>query len=175
VTCDIEPRPITFIADLLAAPKPEVTPTPVTGIPDGTDVTDPEVRAAVTSVVEMLILCVNQGEILRAFSLYDDEFVRRLIDPEGIMGEEIAIEVGKSLARTDPADEEDVTTLDEIVLIRALRDGTVAVIFQTHGGPDREPDDTQIDLFVLRQENDRWLIVDGLTDLDPQSLPTPTA
>ncbi len=174
-TCDVEPRPITFLADLLAAPKPEVTPTPVAGVPDGTDVTDPVVRAEVEKVVQTLIICVNQGEILRAFSLYDDEFVRRLIDPDGIMGSEIAIEVGKSLAKTVPADPEDVTTLDEIVLVRALPDGTVAVVFRTHGGPDRDKDYSQIDLFVLRKVNDRWLIIDGLTDLDPESLPTPTA
>jgi len=173
--CDVEPRPITFLADLLAAPKPEVTPTPVAGIPDGTDVTDPVVRAEVEKVVQTLIICVNQGEILRAFSLYDDEFVRRLIDPDGIMSSEIAIEVGKSLAKTVPADPEDITTLDEIILIRALPDGTVVVVFQTHGGPDRDQDDSQIDLFELRKVNDRWLIVDGLTDLDPQSLPTPTS
>jgi hypothetical protein len=175
VACDVEPRPVTFLADILAAPKPEVTPTPVAGIPEGTDVTDPVVRAEIEKVVQTLIICVNQGEILRAFSLYDDEFVRRLIDPDGIMGSEIAIEVGKSLAKTVPADAEDVTTLDEIILVRALPDGTVAVVFRTHGGPDREQDDSQIDLFVLRNVDTRWLIIDGLTDLDPQSLPTPSA
>src|SRR5690242_8625639 len=77
-TSDVEPRPITFLADLLAARRPAVTPTPVAGVPDGTDVTDPVVRAEVEKVVQTLITCVNQGEILRAFSLYDDEFVRRL-------------------------------------------------------------------------------------------------
>jgi hypothetical protein len=173
--CDMEPRPITFIADLLAAPRPDVTPTPVAGVPEGTDVTDPTIRAEVERVVQSLILCVNQGELLRSFSLFDDEYLRRIIDPEGIMGAEVAIELAKSIATPESVAPEDMTTLDTILLVRQQPDGTVTVVFQTRGGPDRDPDETQIDLFVLRKASDRWLIVDGLTDLDPQSLPTPPA
>jgi hypothetical protein len=173
--CGVQPRPITFIADLLAAPKPDVTPTPVAGVPEGRDVTDPERRAAVVSVVETLIVCVNQGDLLRSFSLFDDEYLRRVIDPDGLMREDVAIELAKSMATPVAVDPEDVTTLDEILLVRELPDGTVAVVFRTRGGPDRDPDQSQTDLFVLRNDGVRWLIVDGLTDLDPESIPTPAA
>src|SRR5688572_27471536 len=71
ITCDVPPRPVTFIADLIAAPEPELTQTPVSDVPDGTDVTDPQVRSEVVSVVETLIVCVNQGDLLRSFSLFD--------------------------------------------------------------------------------------------------------
>ena len=172
--CDVEPRPITFIADLLAAPKPEVTPTPVTGIPEGTEVTDPEVRTAAASVVETLIFCVNQGDLLRSFSLFDDEYLRRVIDPDGLMRTDVAIELAKSMATPAAVDPADLTTLDSILLIRKLPDGAVTVVFRTRGGPDRDPDETETDLFVLRKDGERWLIVDGLTDIDPQSIPTPT-
>lgn len=173
--CDMEPRPITFIADLLAVPKPDVTPTPVAGIPDGVEVTDPQVRVDAQRVVESLIICVNQGDLLRSFSLFDDEYLRRIIDPEGAMEAEVAIELAKSIATPVAVAPEDMTTLDAILLVRQQSDGAVTVVFRTKGGPDRDPDETQVDLFVLRHENDRWLIVDGLTDLDPQSVPTPTA
>ena len=173
--CDVQPRPITFIADLLAAPKPEGTPMPLTGVPEGTDVTDPNVREEVVSVVETLIVCVNQGEVLRAFALYSDEFALRVIDPEGFMTPEVAIEVGKALAKVEPSKSDDVIILNEVLLVRQLSTDTVAVVFRTRGGPDRDPDEEQTDLFVLRNDGVRWLIVDGLTDLDPESIPTPAA
>ena len=86
----------------------------------------------------------------------------------------MAIELAKSIATPVAVDPADMTTLDSILLIRKLPDGAVTVVFRTSGGPDRDPDETQIDLFVLRKDGDRWLIVDGLTDIDPQSIPTPT-
>ena len=171
--CDLAPRSITFIADVIAAPKPETTPTPVVAIPDGSDVSDPLVRAEVTTLVETLITCVNQGELLRSFSLFDDEYLRRLIDPEGLMQADVAIELARSVATPSAANPDDVTVLDEILLIRDLGDGAVVVVFRTRGGPDRDSDETQVDLYVLRKIGDEWKIVDGLADVDPESVPAP--
>ena len=171
VTCDVEPRPVTFIADLLAAPQPEVTPTPVAGIPEGTEVTDNAVRAEIVATVETLIACVNQGEVLRAFALFDDEYLRRLIDPEGLMSADVAIELARSMATPEAVENDEETTLEEILLVRRVDDGTIVVVFRTRGGPDRDPEDTQIDLFVLRQDDGGWTIVDGLSDIDPDSVP----
>jgi hypothetical protein len=173
-TCNVPARPITFIADLTAVPKPETTPTPIAGVPDGTEVSDPEVRSDVVAVVETLIVCVNQGELLRSFSLFDDEYLRRLIDPDGLMRADVAVELAKSMATPDALNPDDVTVLDEVLTIRQLDDDTVLVVFRTLGGPDRDADDAQIDLFVLRKIDDQWLIVDGVTNLDPESL-TPSA
>jgi hypothetical protein len=174
VVCDLPARPITFIADLLAAPKPETSPTPVAEIPDGTDVTNSVVRDEVSGLVKTLITCVNQGELLRSFSLFDDEYLRRLIDPDGLMSAEVAIEIAKSMATPSAADPEDVTVLDEILLIRDSGDGSVVVVFRTRGGPDRDQDETQVDLYVLRKSGDEWRIIDGLADLDPEAIPIPT-
>jgi hypothetical protein len=170
MTCDVPARPISFIADLTAAPKPETTPTPVAGVPDGTEISDAEVRSDVVAVVETLIVCVNQGELLRSFSLFDDEYLRRLIDPDGLMRADVAVELAKSLATPDALNPDDVTVLDEVLTIRQLDDGTVLVVFRTLGGPDRDSDDAQIDLFILRKFDDQWLIVDGVTNIDPEAL-----
>lgn len=169
--CDVPARPITFIADLLAAPGPETTPTPVAEVPEGKEIVDPVVRTEITNLIETLIACVNQGELLRSFSLFDDEYLRRLIDPEGLMRAEVAIELAKSMATPAAVEPGEVTTLDEILTIRELADGSVIVVFQTVGGPDRDPDETQVDLFVLRAIDEDWKIVDGLADLDPSSIP----
>lgn len=174
LACDVAPRPITFIADLVETSTSEVTPTPVTGIPDGSEVTDPATRTDVVTVVEVLIVCVNQGELLRSFALFDDAYLRRLIDPDGIIAADVAIELAKSLATPQALSTDDETVLEEVLLVRELPDGSIAVVFRTRGGVDREADETQVDLLVLRKTAERWLIVDGLTDFDPEMLPPPS-
>jgi hypothetical protein len=170
-TCAVQPRPATFIVDLLAQPGPDTTPEPLSGLPDGTDDVDDATRAATTAVVEELIACVNQGDLLRAFALYDDAYLRRLIDPDGLMSESIAVELGKTFATPEARDATEVTVVERVILIRRLDDGSVAVVFETRGGVDRDPDELQIDLFVLREIGGQWRIVDGLADLDPESIP----
>ena len=162
VACDLTPQPVTFIADLNSTPRPEITPTPLTDVPDGTEVTDPETRAQVIRVVETLTLCVNQGEVLRAFSLFDPLYLRSVIDPDAAMEAEVAIELGESFATPEVVAEEDLTVLEEVLSVRQLADGVVVVIFRTHVGSDN----SQIDLFALRHVDGRWLIVDGLADVD---------
>lgn len=173
LACDLEPRPVTFIVDLLMLPEPDSTPTPIDQLPAGGEVTDPVARTEAVRVVEQLILCVNQGEFLRSFALYDDAYLRRIIDPAGVMTEDVAIEIGKSFNSADPVEPAEMTVLDEILSVRDLGDSTVAVVFRTSGGPDRDPGEDQIDLFVLEQRGDRWLIVDGVVDIDAGDL-TPT-
>ena len=173
VSCSVEPRPTTFIADLLAQPEPDITPEPLTGLPEGTDDVDEASRIATIAVVEELIACVNQGELLRAFALYDDDYLRRLIDPEGLMSESIAVELGKSFATPEARKESERTVVERVVLVRTLADGSVAVVFETRGGVDRDEDDLQLDMLILREIDDRWRIVDGLADLDPDSISAP--
>jgi hypothetical protein len=174
LACDLEPRPVTFIVDLLMLPEPDVTPTPIEHLPDGTGVTDQAVRADVVRVVEQLILCVNQGEFLRSFALYDDVYLRRLIDPAGVMTEEVAVELGKSFDSAEPVDPAEATVLEEVLSVRQLADGTMAVVFRTSGETNRDAGEPQIDLFVLKRAEDRWLIVDGAVDIDADEL-TPGA
>lgn len=173
VACDVAPRPVSFIAELLERPVPEATPTPLTGVPEGSDDVPPETRAAVTEVIAMVTACVNQGELLRAFALFDDAYLRHVIDPAGLMSDSVAREIGQSFATPVAVGETELTTVEEVLLVRALADGSVAIVFRTRGGAGNDQDHTQVDLFIMRELDGDWLIVDGLTDLDPESLPAP--
>jgi hypothetical protein len=75
-TCEGDPRPMDFLVTIVAAPKPEISPTAIAAIPTGEPVDD-ETRTAVVRVVETLTACVNAGDYLRAFALFDDEYLRR--------------------------------------------------------------------------------------------------
>jgi hypothetical protein len=113
-------------------------------------------------VIEELIACVNQGELLRAISLYDDHYLRRSIDPEGLMDPELALELGESFATPEPVDEDEATVLEGILSIRQTPDGAIVVIVQGRAGSEQ----SQIDLFALRNVDGKWLIIDGLTDIE---------
>jgi hypothetical protein len=173
VACDPPTRPVTFIADLLKLPEPEITPTPIAAVPEGAELTDPAARSEATRLVEQLILCVNQGELLRSFSLYDDGYLRRIIDPAGVMTAEVAVEIAKSFATPKPVDADKVTVLDEVLSVRQLPDGDIVVVFATHKGELDEGDQPQVDLLVLRTVGSQLRIVDGLVDLDRDSIATP--
>ena len=165
VTCDLEPVSETFLADLLELPVPEVTATAVSAIPEGTEATDDALRTDVTTVIEKLISCVNQGEVLRSFALFDPHYLRRVIDPDGLMSQAVAIEIAKSFATPEAIADDQMTRLERVLSVRQLADGAIVVIFETSGGVDRERDETQVDLFVLREIDGKWLIVDGLSDV----------
>ena len=169
VVCEVEPRPADFLVDMIHQPAPETTPDPLKGVPVGSDQVDPETRADVIAVLQELTACVNAGEVSRAFSLFDDAYIRRLVDPEGLMTDAVALELGQSLATPSAVGEEDRQTVDEILLVRQLADGSIAIVFRSRIG---EVDESQIDLLVMREIDGRWLIVDGLTDLDPDDLPS---
>jgi hypothetical protein len=158
--CDIEPRPVDFLIAIVQAPDPETTPTPIDAVPTGTPVDD-ATRAAVTGIINTLTICVNQGDYLRAFALFDDAYLRRIIDPEGLMSEDVAFELGKSLATPSSSAEIPAGVTVQILSVNALADGSVAVAFQTiDPSSDDEP---AIDLYVLDNRDGKWVIIDGAT------------
>jgi hypothetical protein len=162
--CTIESRPIDFLVSIVEAPNPDITPTPITAVPTGTEV-DPATHEAVLTVVYTLTACVNGGDYLRAFALFDDAYLRRIIDPEGLMGADIAFELGKQFEAIHPSDEDDLTRIVRVVSVAGQSDGSVVVVVETSGGVDREQNDSQIDLFVLRQLESGWRIIDGASNL----------
>lgn len=165
LACDGPERPVVFIADILAKPKPEIVPTVVSELPTGQPV-DEVTRSDVTRVVQALITCVNQGDFLRSFYFFEDEYLRRIIDPDGLMGSDVAVELGKTFATPAAVNEDDLSVLVEVLSVERLDDGTVVIVFRTRGGAGRDPDDEQVDLFVLRKFDAEWKIVDGLTDIE---------
>ncbi len=66
-----------------------------------------------------------------------------------------------------------MTVLDEVLSVRQLPDGDIVVVFATHKGELDEGDQPQVDLLVLRTVGSQLRIVDGLVDLDRDSIATP--
>jgi len=170
-SCTVTPRPLSFLATIVEAPPPETTPAPLESIPDGPPVDD-ATRAEVTATVTMLIACVNAGDVLRAFALYEDAYLARLVDPEQAMTAEIANEIVVSFATATAVPAEDQTTLVGLPVVRSMADGRVAVVTETNGGVEDDDDETEFGLLVLARAADgRWLIVDGRTGLGRDELP----
>ena len=162
IACTVTPRPVDFLVTVVAAPKPETTPTPITTAPSGTPV-DAQTAAAITQLIDTLTLCVNEGDYLRAFSFFDDAYLRRIIDPDGLMDGEVAFELGKSLATPSSNSNTAATVSVEIVSIETQADGTVVALFRT---TDEASGDTgTVDLYVLVQRDGNWVIIDGARDI----------
>lgn len=168
--CTVEARPLSFLETLVRQPVPDVTPVPVEAVPEGVPV-DEATRAEITVTVTMLIACVNAGDVLRAFSLYEDAYLRRIVDPDGALTVEIANELVVSFATPEPVPAERNTTLVGLPLLRLTAEGRVAVVLETNGGVEDDDDETELDLLVLARVDGRWLIVDGRTGLDRDEIP----
>ena len=52
-------------------------------MPEG-DVVDEETSAAVTALYQQLIACLNEGDFLRAYALYTDDYLVRNLSEEAI-------------------------------------------------------------------------------------------
>jgi len=169
--CDVPPRPMSFLETLVDAPEPDVTPAPIRGVPDGPSV-DPATRTEVAEVVATLIACTNAGDLLRAFALYEDGYLRRLYDQDGVMSAEIAHELVVSFATPEPVSSDRRWVLVGLPVSRLMDDGRVAVVIETNGGAEDEDEDTELGLLVLSRAADgRWLVVDGRAGLDRDELP----
>lgn len=170
--CDVSPRPTSFLETLVLAPEPDVTPEPIERVPDGADV-DEATRAEVAEIVATLIACTNAGNLLRAFALYDDGYLRSILDQDGAMSAEIANELVVSFATPEPVTAERRMVLVGLPVVRQMGDGRVAVVTETTGGALDDDDDTELGLLILdRGADGRWLVVDGRTDLEREELPT---
>jgi len=171
--CGVSPRPMSFLEALVNAPEPDGTPEPVEGIPDGLE-PDDETRAQVGEVVAELIACTNAGDLLRAFALYEDGYLRSTFDQDGVMTAKIANELVISFATPEPVTSDRRTMLVGLPVMRLLDDGRVAVVIETNGGAEDDDDDIELGLLVLARAADgRWLIVDGRAGLDRDELPAP--
>ena len=169
--CTVEPRPLSFLATIAESTRPDQTPAPIEAVPDGVPV-DESTRAEVTAAVTMLIACVNAGDVLRAFALYEDAYLARLVDPEEALSAEIANEIVVSFATPVVVPADDRTSLIGLPVIRLMADGRVAVVTETNGGVEDEDGDSELGLLILARGGDgRWLIVDGRTDLSRDEVP----
>jgi hypothetical protein len=151
---DVTPRDEHFFQSLStpAAATPPGTPsdagaapTPF-AMPEG-EAADDATVAALTALYEQLIDCLNQGEYLRVYALYSDDYLLRNLSPEAIAG----------LAATpEPVEESTRVGFGGILDARVLEDGRVAALITTQSAQSGD-----LLLFtIVRREGDRLLIDD---------------
>jgi len=154
VACTAQPRSYDQFAALLAD-QSIATPAAATGgltIPEGTPAS-----AAETSAMEKLALewlsCQNAGEQLRAWSLFSDGYLHRLLSRQGILSAEAYV----VLATPSPSDGP-LATLHELRGTRHLPDGrmgaTIVVAYPSVPMPKT--------FFVYFIEEDNELVIDGI-------------
>jgi hypothetical protein len=151
--CVLAPRTRQEIAVLLADPN-TATPAATTGgqtLPAGEPVAA-ETAAAMEQVVQMWVACQNAGEPLRAWSLFSDGYLFRLLSRRGVSGDAY-----RALATPAPVADEAALVL-AIEGERLLPDGrfgaTVTVRYPSVPMPKRF-------FFYFTQVNGR-LLIDGI-------------
>jgi hypothetical protein len=162
--CTTEARPFTFLGDIVATPAATDEYVAPTGVPEG-DTPDDATIAEIEATVRQFIACSNSGNVFRAFTLFDDDYLRRAIDPTGDLDPDTANELTESLATPIALEEEQMVVFLGIREMVQLPDGTVAVVLETDGGQPN-PDGTDVDLFVFEKIDGSWIIVDAVNDID---------
>jgi hypothetical protein len=166
--CTADPLPVTFLADLIATPV--AASTPITTLPEGV-APDDQTRQEITAAVRQIIACSNTGDILRALSLFGDEYLRRSLNPLGQLTRQEALDRIAPFATPLAIPANLYVRLVEIRDMRVLPDGRVAVIVVSvplTGG-------LTTDLFVFARAGDGWIVDDAVSNFDRvQNAATPT-
>ena len=164
--CTAERRPVTFLGDLVSTPPSEEEYQAPTAVPDGVP-PDEQTAAEVTAAMRQVLACSNSGDVLRALSLFDDEYLRRSIDPNDDLNPETANELTESFATPVAIADDNLVVLIAIREMVVTPDGRVAVVVETDGG-DEDGEGTAVDLFVFERRGDRWIVVDAVSDIDAE-------
>jgi hypothetical protein len=162
--CPLPARQISFLGTLVMTPVSEAGSESFDRIPEGSAL-DPETAAAVEMTIQSFIDCSNSGDVLRWLSLYSDSYLRNAFDPEGQLDSETADKLIASIATPEAVPLEDAVTLVGTREMVQMPDGRVAVVLETDGG-DPNPEGTDINLFILEKNGDRWLISNAVSDAD---------
>jgi hypothetical protein len=164
VECPLPARPITFLGTLVLTPISEDGFETFDQIPEGT-APDPGTVAAVKATIQTFIACSNSGDVLRWLSLYSDPYLRHSFDPEGQLDAETADKLIASIATPEAVRADHEVTLVGVREMVQMPDGRVAVVLETDGG-DPNPDGTDLNLFILEQSGDRWVISNAASNAD---------
>src|SRR5215218_2373114 len=118
--CRTEPRAYDELQALFATPVvPAPRPTPGV-LPDG-EPADPETVAGITTTVHELVACWNAGALLRAYDLYTDGYLRRLLARQGPPGRAAYA----FFATPDAVTDDEPTVIVAVERVRLLDDGRV--------------------------------------------------
>ena len=152
--CDVPPRTPEEISVLLGE-SGIATPAATTGgqtLPEGVPA-DAETTVAIERIIRLWLACQNAGEPLRAWSLFSDGYLYRLLSRQGVLSEGAFREEGTSYARAAEA-----STVPEIAGQRLLPDGrygaTVVIAYPSVPMPKR--------FFFYFTWVDGRLLIDGI-------------
>jgi hypothetical protein len=123
--CLAPPRSFDDLISLAATPStgtPEPTPTPGP-IPEGTPA-DLATSDAVTATVRELVACFNAGELLRAYGLYSDHYLHRLLSRQDLTTRAAY----DSLSTPMPSTPDERAQILDIRGVRLLSDGRVGAL-----------------------------------------------
>jgi plastocyanin len=149
--CQVEPRPIEEIEQLIGTASEEADATPdaaQAGSMEGEDADEATVQA-VTQTYRELVACLNAGEFLRIYALYTDDYLRRTLADSGMDLQQ--------LQATPAPDRQEVTALVGVSEVRQLAGGRVTARVETTSSPEGTASAVQS---VLEQVEDRYLIAD---------------
>jgi plastocyanin len=149
--CQVEPRPIEEIEQLVGTASEEADATPdaaQAGSMEGEDADEATVQA-VTQTYRELVACLNAGEFLRIYALYTDDYLRRTLADSGMDLQQ--------LQATPAPDRQETTALVGVSEVRQLAGGRVTVRVETTSSPEGTASVVQS---VLEQVEDRYLIAD---------------
>ncbi len=149
--CQVEPRPIEEIEQLVGTASEEADATPdaaQAGSMEGEDADEATVQA-VTQTYRELVACLNAGEFLRIYALYTDDYLRRTLADSGMDLQQ--------LQATPAPDRQETTALVGVSEVRQLAGGRVTVRVETTSSPEGTASAVQS---VLEQVEDRYLIAD---------------
>ncbi len=162
--CVTEARDYNFLSEIFATPVAVEEYVAPTSVPDG-EALDKETETEIRAAVRQFIACSNSGEVLRALSLLDDEYLRRIFDPSGEIDVDTANELLETLATPTAIAEDQLVIFIGILEMVKLPDGTVAVVLETDGGLPND-EGTDVDLFIFTKVDDTWLVIDAVNDID---------
>ena len=166
--CRIAPRSLASFQGL-ATPAATPAAPPVlgaAGLPTGTPA-DPETAAAIAAAARELIACVNAGDFLRAFALFNDAYLRSTTGPE-VMSQQLYDLFATPAPRTPER---------QIILVavrdpRLLPDGRAGALV-TVIDPTTTTQGEMTSFLIFVRSGDRWLLDGSIEDLPSAATPTP--
>ncbi len=155
--CRATPRTFEELSAILATPiaSPDATPTP---IPDGR-LADQESIAGITSTLRELVACFNADDVLRAYGLYTDDYLRRIFSTQDPMTRSAY----NALATPHPADSNERSAILVIEDVRLFDDGSAGANVTIRYALIPVP---KMFFFTFVWNGDRWLVDDSLGEID---------
>jgi hypothetical protein len=158
--CRAAPRSLADLNELIATPvaaRSPAIPRPRDVVPEGSPA-DPATVAGVTVTVRELVACFNAGELLRAYGLYTDSYLHRLLARQDPLTQ-VAYDALATPMPEPPASRAAILAIRDV---RLLPDGTAGATVTIRYAVVPMP---KTFFFTFARTSDRWLIADILGEI----------